>query len=485
MSKNVSFLEKYSDYEVVIGIEVHVQLKTKSKMFCGCQSIFGALPNTNICRVCTGMLGSLPVVNLLAVNYAMSAGLATNCTISRISEFARKHYVYPDLPKNYQITQDDKPICFDGYLLVDLPLGVQKKIRIKRIHMEEDAGKTIHGDGEESFVDLNRAGTPLIEIVSEPDISSAEEAVAYLEQLKMIVEYIGVSNANMEEGSFRADVNISVKKKIAKELGTKVELKNINSFRFITDAIEFEIRRQITALESGEKIFQETRLWDSDKKETVFMRSKEFAEDYRYFNDPDLPSILVDDEWIRRIEEQLPELPKQRLARMKNDYSLSDYEAEIISSDRELADYFEQVVKHSNLPKKAANWVLRDILGIMKEEKLSLSEIAITPEMLGELLLEIEKGVVSTKIANEIFAEMAVSGKYPSIIIQEKGLEKVSSIDQLEAVVKKVLEQNPKQAADFKSGNQRILPFLVGQAMKETKGKGDPVILTQLFNKEF
>lgn len=486
-----SVLESYPDYEVVIGCETHVQLKTKSKMFCACANLFGAEPNSNICRVCTGMLGSLPTINLQAINYAIAAGLATNCEINKLSEFARKHYNYPDLPKNYQITQDDKPICSSGFLKIEVEeedkKSLSKLIRIKRIHLEEDAGKLIHGEGFESnysFIDLNRAGTPLIEIVTEPDIKSADQAVAYLESLRSIMEYIGVSTVNMEEGSFRADVNISVKKKSQKELGTKVELKNINSFKYIHNAIEFEIKRQIEMVEKGEKVRQETRLWDSEKKETFFMRSKENAEDYRYFPDPDLPRVIVDPEWIARIKESLPELPRQKIDRFIEQYGTSLYEAEILCSDRLLADYFERVVKKSNSPKKAANWILRDLLGYLKEKDLELSDCLVSSEMMSELILELDRGVINSSVAQTIFEEMAETGKFPSIIIQEKGLTQIGSEDELLPIVKKVIESFPEQSNQFKSGNERIFGFLVGQAMKALQGKGDPVVLSKLLKQE-
>lgn len=482
MSKVVGVLAKYPDYEVVIGIETHVQLKTKSKLFCGCQNLFGSEPNTNICRVCTGMLGSLPVLNLQAVNYAIMAGVATNCSISRVSEFARKHYMYPDLPKNYQISQDDKPICVNGFISISSGEGT-KKIRIKRIHIEEDAGKLLHSDDSlvnESLVDLNRAGTPLIEIVTEPDICSAEEAVRYLETLKSIVQYIQISTANMEEGSFRADVNISVKLRSASQLGTRAELKNINSFKFIYNAIEHEIERQIGLVSSGQKVIQETRLWDSEANETVCMRSKEDAQDYKYLTDPDLPLILVDDDWISRLAEQLPELPVVRFERFCRDYGLSSYEADILCSDKTLADFFEIAAKNSGAPKRVASWILRDLLGFINDNKVSLVDILITPEMFGEFILEIERGVINSSVAREVFEEMAVSGKYPSIIIQEKGLEQISSVDELMNIVVTVIKENPVQVADYKSGNMRIFGFLVGQAMKASKGKADPVVLNKL-----
>lgn len=486
--KSKSILDHYSEYEATIGIEVHVQLKTKTKIFCACPNSFGAPVNSNICRVCTGMLGSLPVLNLQAVNYAIAIGLATNCSITKLSEFARKHYMYPDLPKNYQISQDGKPICADGYLNISIgENGEKKQIRIQRIHMEEDAGKNSHGEDEQahsSFVDLNRAGAPLVEIVTHPDICSADEAVAYLELLHSVVKYTGVSDANMERGSFRADVNVSVKKKVDKKLGTRAELKNINSFKYIHDAIEFELERQINILESGGKVQQETRLWDSIKKESKFMRSKADAEDYRYLPDPDLPLLLIDEEWVEKIKNSLPELPQEKLARLQSEYGISEYEATIISSDRELAEYFEEVVKKSGDAKKSANWILRDLLGIMKEKKVELDEILIKPEMLGELISEIEKGIINSSTAREVFEDMAESGKYPSIIIQEKGLQQIGSEDVLRELAQNIISANPKQTEQFRGGNERIFSFFIGQAMKQTKGKADPEMLNTIFLEE-
>lgn len=478
-----SILDAYPLYEVVIGIEVHVQLKTQSKIFCSCPNQFGDTPNRNICPVCTGQPGTLPSLNRKAVDYAIMAGLATHSSIPRLSEFSRKHYTYPDLPKNYQITQGDRPVCLEGYIPVEKADGTIKKIRIQRIHLEEDAGKNLHGIGGESYVDLNRTGTPLIEIVTHPDIASAQEAKSYLQNLRTTVQYLGISEANMEEGSFRGDINISVKKKTAKEFGTKVELKNLNSLKFIGQAIEYEIGRQIEMVERGEKVKQETRLWDTKENKTVFMRSKEQAQDYRYFTDPDLPVLIIDDEWLKRMKEDLPELPFDRYTRFKKEYSLTPYEAEIVTGDRELADFFEEAAKKAKAPKQVCNWMLRDILGYMNEHKMSLSEIKVTADMLAELVIEIEKGVINSKIAQEVFAEMQESGKYPSIIIQEKDLTQIGSADELDAVVREVIASNPKVVADYKGGNERSFTFFVGMAMKATKGKANPQLLQELIKK--
>ena len=426
MTRKASALSRYPEYEATIGIEVHVQLKTESKIFCSCPNKFGEQPNTNICPVCTASPGVLPVLNKKAVEYAIKAGLATNCSIAKISEFSRKHYTYPDLPKNYQITQADKPICENGFIEINVG-GVSKKIRIQRIHMEEDAGKNIHATDTESFVDLNRAGTPLVEIVTHPDISSADEARDYLMQLHAIVQYVGISDANMEEGSFRADVNISVKKRDSEKLGTRVEMKNINSFKFIGQAIEYEIERHIGILDDGGKITQETRLWNTKDQKTVFMRSKEDAVDYRYFTDPDLPLLIIDEDWVSRIAKTIPELPHQKIARFVKEYGILAYDAEILAETIELGNFFENAVKRCNEPKQVSNWMLRNLLGYLKEHKLSLSECKVKPDMLAELIEEIVKDVINSKTAQDVFNEMAETGKYPSIIIQEKDLRQVGA----------------------------------------------------------
>jgi len=397
-----SVLSKFPEYESTIGIEVHVQLKTKSKIFCSCKNQFGDEPNKNVCQICTGHPGVLPVLNKKVVDFAIMAGLATNCEIAQTCKFARKHYMYPDLPKNYQITQADLPICSNGSVPIEQPDGSIKKVGLTRIHIEEDAGKNIHATPDESYVDLNRTGSPLLEVVSEPDICSSYEAKAYLIRLKNIVQYLGISDADMDKGSFRGDVNISVKKKNVKELGTRVELKNINSFKFITQAIEYEIERQINLIESGETVKQETRLWDTKNHKSVFMRSKEEAEDYRYLIEPDLPLIVVDDEWKENIKKQLPELPHQKLARLQKEYGLSLYESEILINDVALANYFEITAKKSNLPKQVSNWMLRNLLGYLKENKINLQEFKITPENFSNFVTEIDKGTINTATAQDV-----------------------------------------------------------------------------------
>lgn len=482
-SKTESILDSYPNYEVTIGIEVHVQLTTRTKIFCSCANSVGQNPNVDICSICVGHPGVLPVLNKQVVNYAILAGLATNCTIAKISQFARKHYFYPDLPKGYQITQNEFPICTEGRIPIRLENGSVKDIRLVRIHIEEDAGKNIHSShGNESFVDLNRAGTPLLEIVSYPDISSTYEAKAYLKSLRSIVQYLNICTGNMEEGAFRADTNISVKKRTDKKLGTRCELKNINSFKFIGDAVEYEIQRQIELLENGQQVKQETRLWDSKNKKTMPMRSKEEAADYRYFQDPDLPLIEVNEEWSSRIAKMLPELPHQKFERLCKERGLSAYEAEIITDDLELANYFEKAYE-TNESKQTINWVLRDLLGYLKEHKITLIECKVTPEKLAQIIHLLESGKINNHAAKEIFEIIAQTGQDPEEVITERGLEQIGSIDQLEKIVIEIIKQNPDNVALYKSGKDRIFGFFVGQAMQKTKGKGDPKIIQELLHK--
>lgn len=476
-------LDRYPAYKADIGIEVHVQLQTQSKIFCSCPNQFGAEPNTNICHVCTGHPGVLPALNKAVVDCAIMAGIATHCSINRVNEFARKHYMYPDLPKNYQITQAERPICENGHLTIQAADGKEKQVRLIRIHMEEDAGKNLHGTGGTSWVDLNRAGTPLLEIVSHPDMENSIEAKAYLTQLHTIIRYLGISQANMDEGSFRADVNISVRKKDAKEYGTKVELKNINSFRFIVNAIEHEIERQITMIQNGERIRQETRLWDNKEQKTTFMRSKEEAQDYRYFTEPDLPVIKIDDTWFERIKATVPELPYAKFSRLQSAYGLSAYEAEIITQERPHADFFEEATKLSNTPKLVCNWMLRDIFAYLKEHKLEINQIKVSPAALAELVTALDKGVINSKAAQDVFAEMMETGKSANAIIKEKGLEQIGDTAELERVVLAIIANNADNVAKYKAGNERLFPYFVGQAMKETKGKGNPAVLQELLKK--
>ncbi len=480
---NLSILQKYPDYEVNIGMEVHVQLTTKRKIFCTCANEITKEPNSNICQICSGHPGVLPTLNKKVVEYAILAGLATNCKIAPISTFARKHYFYPDLPKNYQITQNTEPICIEGNIDITLEDGSKKSIRLIRIHMEEDAGKNIHSTyGNESFVDLNRAGTPLLEIVSYPDISSAYETKEYLKTLRSIVQYLNICTGNMEEGAFRADTNISVRKKGSAKLGTKCELKNINSFKFISDAIEYEIERQITLLENGEKVRQETRLWDEKNRKTILMRSKEEAADYRYFQDPDLPLLQISQNWINEIKKQLPELPHQKFERFIKEKGLTEYEADILINDIELSNYYEKTSK-LNPSKQIINWILRDVLGYLKENKLTISDFKVTPEKLAKIIELVEKGVINNIAAKEVFEEIAKNGKEPSEIIKEKGLEQIGSAAELEAIIKQIINENPGQVEQYRSGKDKLFGFFVGEAMKRTKGKGNPNIIQELLKK--
>ncbi|MCF7799752.1 Asp-tRNA(Asn)/Glu-tRNA(Gln) amidotransferase subunit GatB [Candidatus Babeliales bacterium] len=476
-------INKYPGYQACIGMEIHVQLKTESKIFCSCSNKFGDEPNQNICPICAGHPGSLPSLNKEVVDFAIMAGIATNSKISQTTTFARKHYSYPDLPKNFQITQDNLPICHDGYLIIDLPDNQTKKIRLIRIHMEEDAGKNLHATENESWVDLNRAGTPLLEIVTHPDISNSQETKAYLTQLKRIVEYLGISDANMEEGSFRGDVNISVKKKTDEKLGIKVELKNINSFKYMGQAIDYEIERQIALLESGQKIKQETRSWDSKLHKTIFMRSKGEAQDYRYFIEPDLPILQINEEWINRIKKEIPELAHEKLIRFQQEYNIANYEADILVSDINLANFFEETTKFCKNPKLACNWILRDVLGFLKEKKLDLKSSKITPNLLAELLIELDKETINSKVAQEIFLEMAEYGKSPIHIIKEKDLSQIGSIDDLEKIALEVINTNQEQVKEYLSGKDRLFGFFVGQIMKATNGKANPKILQDLLKK--
>ncbi len=479
----LSALQRYPEYECTIGIEVHVQLNTKTKIFCTCSNEPVQEPNTNICQICTGYPGVLPVLNKQVVYDAVLAGIATNCTITPVSEFARKHYFYPDLPKNYQITQNDKPICQNGHIRSRLADGTKKNVRIMRIHMEEDAGKNIHAThSNESFVDFNRTGTPLLEIVTHPDISSAEEAKAYLKTLRLIVVYLGISTGNMQEGSLRADTNISVRKKGDTKLGTRVELKNINSFKFIGDAIEYEIERQIELLESGQRIKQETRQWDTKEQISRPMRSKEEAADYRYCREADLPLIAVNDELIDELKKQLPELPEQRLERYCTQKGISVYEAEILIEDPELCTYFEEAANHTS-SKSLVNWILRDLMGYLKEHKVALAECKITAEKLAQLVNLVDSGIINNRGAQEVFAVIAQTGQSPEAIVKERGLEQIQSTEEIEKIVKEVIAQFPAQVAEYKSGKEKMFGFFVGQIMQKTAGKANPKIIPELLKK--
>ena len=476
-------LSTNSDYKIDIGIEVHVQLNTKSKIFCYCQNGPVEQANINICQICTGQPGVLPVLNKEVINSAVLVGLATNCQITKNSTFARKHYFYPDLPKNYQITQSDIPICTEGFLEIKLENGDTKKIRINRIHMEEDAGKNIHADyGNESLVDFNRTGTPLLEIVTYPDISNAYEAREYLKSLRSIVMYLGICSGNMEDGAFRADTNISVRKKDASKLGTKCELKNINSFKFISDAIEYEVERQIDLLEQGGKVIQQTRLWDTKKRETVIMRDKETAADYCHLDDPDLPQIILDSQFIENIKNNMPELPAEKQQRLIKQFGLSEYEANVLIADQDACSYFEDTrsIIDSN---QVINWILRELMALVKEKSISWYELLIKPAHLAELIKLVQTGTINNQVAVEVFNIIAQSGKNPAEIVKEKGLEQIGSEEELAKIVLAIIAANPDVVADYHSGKDRLFGFFVGQAMKETKGKGNPKIINDLLKK--
>jgi aspartyl-tRNA(Asn)/glutamyl-tRNA(Gln) amidotransferase subunit B len=477
-----SVLDAHPGYEANIGIEVHVQLTTKSKVFCTCSNEVTTQPNKNICEICTGQPGCLPVLNKKVVDYALLLGLATDSSITRHTGFARKHYFYPDLPKGYQITQGDDPICKEGFVQIRKEDGSVKKIRLIRIHMEEDAGKSIHAGNNVSLIDYNRAGTPLLEIVSYPDIASAYEAREYLKMIRQIVLYLQICTGNMEEGAFRADTNISVRKRGSDKLGTKVELKNINSFKFIADAIEYEIERQIKAVESGERIRQETRLWDTKDKKTVVMRSKEEAADYRYFREPDLPLITIDDAWIEQMRKTMPELPHQKFERLMQEKGLSAYEAGIIIEDRELADYVEEAMKHS-ASKNLINWILRDLLGYLKEHRQTPAMCKVTPVFIAALVDMLDQNKINNLAAKEVFEEVAKTGKEPCSVVKEKGLEQIESTQELETIIKQIFDANPQMVAEYKAGKQKLFGFFVGQAMEKTKGRGNPKLIQELLKK--
>ena len=472
------------DYEVVIGLEVHAELSTKTKIFCSCPTEFGGAPNTHTCPICMAMPGTLPVLNEKVVEYAVKAGLATNCEIARDSKNDRKNYFYPDLPKSYQISQFDKPLCEHGYVEIDTNNG-KKKIRITRIHIEEDAGKLNHDEfGGGSLVDLNRAGVPLIETVSEPDISSAEEAEAYLRKLKSIFEYIEVSDCKMQEGSLRADVNVSVRKKGDTKLGTRTEMKNMNSFRSIARAIEYEVDRQIDVIEDGGVIEQETLRWDEVSGKTFSMRDKEDAQDYRYFPDPDLVAIKLSEEYIENIKNTLPELPESRKQRYFDEYKLSEKDANLITSSKYLSDLFEDTIKVCNNPKAVNNWIISDISRILNETEMDPIEIPFDSKQLGKLIILIDKGTISSSIGKKVLTELFENPRDPEEIIKEKGWIQISDEGAIKEVVLKVLDANPQSIADYKGGKDKALGFLVGQAMKETKGKANPQMLNKMFLEE-
>ncbi len=471
------------EFEPVIGLEVHAQLKTRSKIFCGCSTEFGAAPNTHTCPVCLGMPGVLPVLNKTVVEFAIRMGLATNCRISEESRFARKHYFYPDLPKGYQISQYEKPIAENGHVDIQIN-GTQKRIGITRIHMEEDAGKLLHDAGESfSRVDLNRTGVPLIEIVSEPDMRSPEEAVAYLKKLHAILRYLDICDGNMEEGSFRCDANVSIRPRGQHNFGTRTEIKNVNSFRFIDKAIQYEINRQKDVLMDGGEVIQETRLWDSAKNITVSMRSKEAAHDYRYFPDPDLLPLVIHNDWIQQIRSDLPELPDDRRQRFVDQYDLPAYVADVLTSAKETADYFEACLKKGAPAKPVSNWVMGPLMAVLNTSGKTISDSPVSEEHLAELVLLIEDGTISGKIAKTVFEEMVQFGQSPKTIVSEKGLVQVSDASAIEPLIRDVLARNPKEVGDYKCGKEKVLGFFVGQVMKASRGKANPQMVNEMLKK--
>ena len=474
------------EYESVIGLEVHAQLLTKSKLFCSCATVFQADPNEQTCPVCLGMPGVLPVLNRQAVEFAIRTGLAMQGQIARVSRFARKNYFYPDLPKGYQISQYEEPLIEGGGLTIDLD-SASKHIRLIRIHLEEDAGKSIHGenlaDPTKSYVDLNRTGVPLLEIVSEPDLRSAEEAKIYLQKLKTVLEYIEVCDGNMEEGSLRCDANVSLRPRGAQELGTRTEIKNLNSFRNVQRAIEYEIERQAEVLESGGRVVQETRLFDASRGVTQPMRSKEEAHDYRYFPEPDLVPLCIDQEWIERVRQDLPELPDTRRQRFTTHYGLPEYDAEVLTASKALADYYEATVRLYNQPKVVSNWVMGDVMRELNRQHHSPQQASVTPMHLAELLRLIDEGVLSGKIAKTVFEEMYRTGKPATAIVEEQGLVQMTDSAALEGIITKILADNASQVADYRAGKQKVFGFFVGQTMKATQGKANPALVNELLRK--
>ena len=471
-------------FEAVIGVEVHAQLRTNSKMFCGCGTTFGLSANSQTCPVCLGLPGSLPVINRTAIEMAVRAGLALNCMITANNRFARKNYFYPDLPKGYQISQYEDPICQHGWIEVAVG-AVTKRVRIRRAHLEEDAGKNVHGAGTAgSRVDLNRAGTPLLEIVTEPDMSSADEVVAYLKGLRDVLMCLDVCDGNMEEGSFRCEPNLSLRPVGQREFGTKVELKNINSFKYVNDAIEYEIKRQTKVLNEGGKIYQETRLWNIDRGETAVMRSKEEAHDYRYFPDPDLVPLQLNEDWIEGFRSSLPELPAVRARRLITEYGLPEYDAGVITASKGMADYFETCLKQFNEPKTVSNWVMGELTRELNNSGTDITVSPVSPERLVDLLTMVNRGVISLKVARDIFPDLYRCDKTPQQIVQEKGLTQVSDEGALEKMIDEVLSKNPTQVTQFKEGKQQVLGFLVGQVMKVSGGKANPGKVNELLKKK-
>jgi aspartyl-tRNA(Asn)/glutamyl-tRNA(Gln) amidotransferase subunit B len=472
------------EFESVIGLEVHAQLLTSTKIFCGCSTKFGNPPNSNVCPICLGHPGTLPVLNKKVVEFAVMLGLATNCSINERSIIARKNYFYPDLPKGYQISQFEEPICENGFIEIELDDKSKKKIRIKRIHMEEDAGKLIHDQGDNTLVDLNRCGTPLLEIVTEPDISNAKEAYSYLSSLKQILTYLEICDGNMEEGSLRCDANISIRPKGTIELGTRTEVKNMNSFRNVERAIDFEIKRQIELVEDGGEVIQQTLLWNADLNEAFPMRGKEESHDYRYFPDPDLVPVVVDEVWKSELEKRLPELPQKRKVRFVTEYGIPEYDSEVLTSEKEIANYFEETTKTTKNYKSASNWIMVDVLKVIKDEKISITDFTLSPENLGKLINLIDNNIISGKIAKEVFPEMLKSNVDPEIIVKEKGLIQITDTAEIEKAIEEIISHNEKQVEEYRSGKDKVFGFFVGQVMRATKGKANPQIVNDLLKQK-
>ncbi|MDP6657751.1 MAG: Asp-tRNA(Asn)/Glu-tRNA(Gln) amidotransferase subunit GatB [Nitrospinaceae bacterium] len=470
-------------YEVVIGLEVHAQLKTQSKIFCSCSTEFGKPANENTCPVCLGMPGVLPVLNKTALQLAMQACLATHCSIAPMNRFDRKNYFYPDLPKGYQVSQFALPLGLNGYINIQMN-GTRKKIGLTRIHMEEDAGKLIHGENlgspGKSYVDFNRTGVPLVEIVSEPDLRSAEEAREYLTQLKAILDYAEVSDCNMEEGSLRCDANVSLRPVGQEEFGTRTEIKNLNSFRFVQKAIEYEVERQTQVLEQGDAVVQETRLYDSNKGVTFTMRSKEEAHDYRYFPEPDLVPVIIGDEWIQETQDKLPELPEQKRERFTQDYEIPEYDAGVLTTSRAMADYYEKSVSLYPKPKIVSNWIMGELLKELKNDEREIGECSVKPEDLTDLLKLIDEGTINAKMAKTVFEDMYHSGKPARDIVKEKGLTQITDSSAIESMVDQILQINADQVEQYKNGKEKVFGFLVGQIMKESKGQANPALVNKL-----
>jgi aspartyl-tRNA(Asn)/glutamyl-tRNA(Gln) amidotransferase subunit B len=474
-----------SKYEAVIGLEIHAQLLTQSKAFCGCTTKFGNEPNTNVCPVCLGLPGALPVLNKQVVDFTIRMGLATHCSITPRSIFARKNYFYPDLPKGYQISQYEEPICTKGFVEIDLEDGTRKKIGLSRIHMEEDAGKSIHDQDDETLVDVNRCGVPLIEIVSEPDIRSPREAYLFMQKVRQIVTYLGICDGNMEEGSLRCDANVSVRKQGEQKFGTKTEIKNMNSFRFVERAIEYEIKRQIEILQEGGMIEQETLLWDSQLNVALPMRSKEQAHDYRYFPEPDLVPVEVNEAWVESVRATLAEHPTTRRDRFINQLGLPKYDADILTSEKGIADYFENVLKELKTEnkeqiKQTSNWVMTDILRVVSERKIDINDFPISPSNLAQMIQLINDGTISSKIAKDVFEKMLRSNEDPQTIVEREGLVQISDESAIEKIVLEVLERNKMQVEKYRGGNEKVFGFFVGEVMKATKGKANPSMVNKI-----